>query len=194
MANSGLRIPFITREEWTEETLDVWTVMARNDEEREEGRKNGSKMNLLNVLAHHPGMAVPYLEFGKALFQIRIPLRLREIAVLRLSHLSNSEYEWFQHVSIGKFAGLTDDEIEAIRIGEPPAAWGELECLMMEAVDELEGENTLSDAMWDKLSQHLDRQQVMEFLFMISYYKMTAWILNAVGVPLDDMPQGRPPV
>lgn len=188
------RIPYIKREEWTDGALDVFTVMARSEEEREDARKNGTKMNMLNVLAHYPEISVPYLEIGKVLFNINVSMRLREIAVLRLAKLSDSEYEWFQHVAIGKHVGLTDADIEAIRVGQPADDWSELDGLVMEAVEELESINTISDSLWEKMSAHFDRQQMFEFIFMISSYKMTAWILNAIEIPLDDTPQGKPPV
>ncbi len=194
MTTTPQRVPFITREEWTEGAIEVFTMMERDPAAREKARENGSTMNMINVLAHHPRIAIPFLEMGKALFLIDLPMRLREIAVLRLAHLSNSAYEWFQHVAIGKYAGLTDADIEAIKAGKPAADWSELDGLVMEAVDELESIDTLSDDLWARLGKHFDRQLMMEFLFMISSYKMTAWVLNAMGVPLDAAPQGRPPV
>lgn len=194
MQNKQPRIPYIKREEWTDGARDVFTVMARSEEEREEARKNGTKMNMLNVLAHFPRISVPYLEIGKVLFDINVSLRLREIAVLRLAHLSHSEYEWFQHVAIGKHVGLTDADIEAIQAGKPREEWSEIDALVMAAVDELEETDTISDALWERMSSHFDRQQMFEFIFMISSYKMTAWILNAIGIPLDETPQGKPPV
>jgi len=194
MQNKQPRIPYIKREEWTEGARDVFTVMARSEEERAEARKNGSKMNMLNVLAHNPKISVPYLELGKVLFDINVSMRSREIAVLRLAYLSNSEYEWFQHVAIGKHVGLTDADVEAIRTGQPGDGWSELDGLVMGAVDELEENNTISDLLWERMSRHFDRQQMFEFLFMISSYKMTAWVLNALEIPLDETPQGKPPV
>lgn len=194
MQNREPRIPYIKREEWTEGARDVFTVMARSEEERAEARKNGSKMNMLNVLAHYPRISVPYLEIGKVLFDINVSMRSREIAVLRLAYLSNSEYEWFQHVAIGKHVGLTDADIDAIRTGRSGDDWSELDGLVMEAVDELEENNTIGDLLWEKMSRHFDRQQMFEFLFMISSYKMTAWVLNALEIPLDETPQGKPPV
>ena len=194
MSKTQQRIPFIKREEWTDGAIEVFTMMERDEAKREEARKNGSTMNMINVLAHHPKIAIPFLEMGKALFLIKLSMRLREIAVLRLAHLSNSEYEWFQHVAIGKNVGLTDADIEAIKAGKPADDWSEIDGLVMQTVDELEQTDTIGDELWAKLSKHFDQQVMFEFVFMISSYKMTAWVLNAMAVPLDETPQGRPPV
>lgn len=194
MKDEKPRIPYIKREEWTDGAIDVFTIMARSEEEREYAREHGSTMNLLNVLAHHPGISVPFLEMAKALFGIELSMRLREIAVLRLAHLSNCEYEWFQHVAIGKFVGLTDADIEATQTGEPADHWSEIDGLVMAAVDELEASNTIGDSLWESLAEHFDQKLMFEFLFMISSYKMTAWVVNAMAIPLDEAPQGKPPV
>lgn len=194
MKDQEPRIPYIKREEWTSGAIDVFTIMARSEEERESARKHGSTMNLINVLAHHPGISIPFLELAKALFGIELSMRLREIAVLRLAHLSHCEYEWFQHVAIGKFVGLTDADIEAARTGKPADDWNEIDGLVMTAVDELEESNTISDSLWKRLARHFDQKLMFEFIFMISSYKMTAWVVNAMSIPLDEAPQGKPPV
>lgn len=194
MSKRQSRIPYITREEWTDGSMQVFTTMARSEEEREIARKEGHKMNMINVFAHFPKLAVPYLELGKDLFQISVPMRLREIAVLRLSHLSNSGYEWFQHEAIGRFVGLVDEDFEAIKQGTQREEWSEIDGLVMEAAEELHKTDTISDALWGKLGSHFNREQMFEFVIMISYYKMTAWLLNALDIPPDETPQGRPPV
>lgn len=185
MSKSKPRIPFIARDEWTDEAIEVFTSMERDEAGKERARKEGSKMNIIKVLAHYPRAVLPYLEMNKVLFDLKFSMRIREIAVLRLSHLSNSEYEWFQHVEIGKRAGLTDADIEAIKAGKPADDWEEIDGLVMKAVDELETSNTISDALWEKLTSHFDRDQMFELLFVIGAYKMTAWILNAMKIPVE---------
>jgi alkylhydroperoxidase family enzyme len=160
--------------------------MERDEAAREASRKNGSKMNIINTIAHYPRLAVPYLQMNKGLFDLKLPMRLREIAVLRLAHLSDSKYEWFQHVAIGKRFGLTDRDIEAIKAGKPADDWSEIDRLAMEAIDELEKTNTIGDALWEKLARNFDRELLFELLFIAGAYKMTAWILNALGVEIEE--------
>lgn len=180
------RVPYITREEWTDATLDVFAGMERSPEDQERARKEGSKMNIINVLAHNPRIVVPYLDMNKVLFQLAISMREREIAVLRLAHLCDSEYEWFQHVAIGKRAGLDDADIEAIQVGSPLASWSDRDAVVMAVVDELQSTETVSDELWQRLAEHFDREQIFELLFVIGAYKMTAWILNPLKVPPED--------
>ena len=53
------------------------------------------------------------------LFSSTLPPRLRELAILRVAHRTDSEYEWGQHVKIGLREGLTEDEIAGVRAARP---------------------------------------------------------------------------
>jgi alkylhydroperoxidase family enzyme len=176
------RIPLITREQWTDPARDVFAVM-----DGQEAWENGSRFNIVNILAHHPAVAVPFMQFNKSLlFNTTLAPRLREMAVLRVAHLSHCEYEWVQHVRIGTSIGLTLEDVEAIRAGVPLAHWSELDGLVVKAVDELEKQSTLSDTLWASLAKYLDQKLLLELLWIIGGYKASAWIFNAVRVPLED--------
>jgi 4-carboxymuconolactone decarboxylase len=176
------RIPLITREQWTDPARDVFAVM-----DGQEAWDNGSRFNIVNIIAHHPAVAVPFMQFNKSLlFNTTLAPRLREMAVLRVAHLSHCEYEWVQHVRIGTSIGLTLEDVEAIRTGVPLAHWSELDGLVVKAVDELESQSTLSDALWASLAKYLDQKLLLELLWIIGGYKASAWIFNAVRVPLED--------
>jgi 4-carboxymuconolactone decarboxylase len=47
---------------------------------------------------------------------------LREIAILRVGHLSQSRYEVFHHEGLGRQLGLGDAQIAAIARGQPDSA------------------------------------------------------------------------
>lgn len=176
------RIPLIKREEWTDGARDVFAVMDGQD-----AWDNGSRFNIVNILAHHPAVAVPFMQFNKSLlFNTRLSPRVREIVVLRVAHLSHCEYEWVQHVRIGTSIGLSAEDLDAIKAGEPLTEWSELDGLAMKAVDQLESKDTISDTVWAGLARHLDQPMLLELLWIISGYKASAWIFNAVRVPLEE--------
>jgi alkylhydroperoxidase family enzyme len=180
------RIPYITRDEWTEDTIKVFTSMERDEAGKARASREGSRMNIINVLALYPRAVLPYLDMNKVLFEVSIGMRLREIIVLRVAHLSQNEYEWFQHLEIGKRAGLTSSDIDAIQKGSPASDWSVQDGLVMDAVTEMEKTNNISDALWKKLADQFDREQLFDLLFVIGAYKMTAWIMNAIQLPPED--------
>lgn len=139
--------------------------------------------NLLATLVRHPKLTRSFLRFNNHLmFSSPLPDRLRELAVLRVAHRRNCEYEWRHHVRMGGEAGLSDDVIEGVQRGE---AVDELDRAVLAAVDELEDKSEISDATWATLSEHLDERQRMDLVFTIGCYGALAMAINTFGVQPD---------
>lgn len=139
--------------------------------------------NLVSTLVRHPKLAKAFLRFNfHLLYGSTLPARLRELAVLRLAHLTNCEYEWRHHVGMGREAGLTDDVIDGIIGGD---AADELDRAVLAAVDELHGGSIVSDPTWTTLSTHLDEHQLMDLVFTIGCYGALAMAINTFGVEPD---------
>src|SRR5690606_22037398 len=49
----------------------------------------------------------------------RLPRRDTELVILRVASRAGSEYEWTQHAAMGRRAGLTDAQVEALREDDP---------------------------------------------------------------------------
>lgn len=161
-----------------------------NDEQRELLQKNamrGSAPNIFRTLAHHEKLAKRWMVFGAhILSKSTLSPRDREIAILRTGWLAGSDYEWGQHVIIGQDAGLSMDEIEAIRQGADYGSWNDHERMILRACDELHENVVLTDDTWDGLAATYSTQQMMDLIFTIGQYRMLAGALNSLGVPLDD--------
>jgi alkylhydroperoxidase family enzyme len=159
----------------------------------------GSPMGMLNIfrtLAHHPGLMKRWLVFGNhVLGKSTLPARERELVILRIGWLCRAEYEWAQHVVIGKREGLTDDEIRKIGEGPEAPGWSALDRVLLRATDELHGDACVSDATWAELAKHLNSQQLMDVVFTVGNYNLVSMALNSLGVQLDPglsgFPKGR---
>jgi len=139
--------------------------------------------NLVATLVRHPKLTRAFLRFNfHLLYGSTLPARLRELAVLRVAHLTKCEYEWQHHVGMGREAGLSDDVIAGIERGE---LTDELDRAVMAAVDELQHESVVSDATWTALSAHLDERQLMDLVFTIGCYGSLAMAINTFGVEPD---------
>ena len=114
-----------------------------------------------------------------------LPPREREIAILRIGWLCQAEYEWGQHVVIGKEVGLTSEEIERIKIGSE-ANWSEHDSLLIKAADELHGDAFVTDETWSALKKTYSDQQMMDLVFTCGQYNLVSMALNSFGVQLDD--------
>jgi 4-carboxymuconolactone decarboxylase len=140
-------------------------------------------LNIFATLAHYPKLLKRWLVFGNhVLFKSRIAARERELLILRTGWLCRAEYEWGQHVAIGKEAGLTDEEIHAIAIGPDAPSWNALDASLLRAADDLHREQCLSDATWQALSADLDLKQMMDVIFTVGQYTLVSMALNSLGV------------
>lgn len=147
---------------------------------------DGPVLNIFRTLAHHPKLMKRWLVFGNhVLAKSSLGPREREIAILRVGWLCRAEYEWGQHVAIGKQAGLSDEEIERIAEGPEAAGWNALDRAILKATDELHGDSFVSDATWQALAEHFDTQQLMDLIFTVGQYHLVSMALNSLGVQPD---------
>ncbi|MDA2893695.1 carboxymuconolactone decarboxylase family protein [Mycolicibacterium sp. BiH015] len=139
--------------------------------------------NLVATLLRHPKLTRAFLRFNfHLLYGSTVPARVRELAVLRVAHLTNCEYEWRHHVDMGREAGLSDDDIAGIERGELS---DDLDRAVLSAVDELHQDSVVSDPTWSVLAEHFDEHQLMDFVFTIGCYGSLAMAINTFGVEPD---------
>jgi alkylhydroperoxidase family enzyme len=120
------------------------------------------------------------------LFKSTLSPRDREIVILRIGWLCQAEYEWGQHVIIGKDVGMTDEEIASIKEGASASVWNEHESLLINATDELHTDAFISDETWNGLAKNYSDQQMMDLVFAVGQYNLVSMALNTFGVQLDD--------
>ena len=65
-------------------------------------------LNVFRMMANAPASFRPWVEFAfSILAKSAFDARKREIAVLRVAHVTRASYEWFQHVIVAKRVGVT---------------------------------------------------------------------------------------
>nr|MDT0526248.1 carboxymuconolactone decarboxylase family protein [Streptomyces sp. DSM 41633] len=57
-----------------------------------------------------------------------------------------------------------------------------LDQLVLDSVDELDGQSEISDGTWTALSEHLDERQRMDLVFTIGGYGLMAMAYNTFGI------------
>jgi alkylhydroperoxidase family enzyme len=151
---------------------------------RDPSRPKG--LNALGTLARHPHLMRAYHEFaGHVLFGTTLSVRQRELAVLRVASLRQSEYEWRQHAVLAGDAGISDDEVGRVADGPDAPGWSPFERALLGAVDELVAGADISDGTWRVLAEGLDEQQLMDLVFTVGAYDVLAMAFRTFRVPLD---------
>jgi alkylhydroperoxidase family enzyme len=126
------------------------------------------------------------------LFKSTISPRERELLILRTGWNCRAEYEWGQHVLIGKQVGITDDEIDRITRGPDAPGWDPFDATLLRAADELHRDSRIGDATWSALGARYDTQQMIDVVFAVGQYTMVSMALNSLEVQLDEGIEGFP--
>jgi alkylhydroperoxidase family enzyme len=151
----------------------------------EPGRARPSS-NILGVFSWHPALAKGFFTFNNHLFHSTLSARERELVTVRTGWLCRGEYEWAQHVRTAKSAGLSEEEIDAISAEGPDwPGWEPRDAILLQAADELVTDRMIGDETWKQLSEHFDRQQVMDMVFTVGAYDLLAMAMNTFGLQLD---------
>ncbi len=151
----------------------------------------GNVANIFRTLANHESLAKRWMVFANhILFKSTLSARDREIAILRIGWLCQAEYEWGQHVIIGRAAGLSDEEINSIKNGASESCWSGHERLIIDATDELHNDAFISNETWTGLKKTYSDQQMMDLVFTVGQYNLVSMALNTFGVQLDDDIEG----
>lgn len=141
--------------------------------------------NIFSTLARHPALFRAFARFGGYLLGAgTLPVRSRELLILRTGVNCRSDYEWGQHVRLSELLGIPRDEIDAVAHG--PDAFEGLDALMLRAADELHAGARISDATWEGLAAELSEEQLIELPVLVGQYHLVAFALNSLGVELDE--------
>lgn len=180
-AAPGPRIPNLPRAEWTDPAREVFAFWGEPNAWEE-----GSKTNIMMVMANHPDLGKVYNAWGKHfLMNNTLALRQLELLILRVAWRVKSAYEWHNHVGYGLNAGLSLEEIAAIREAPEAGKWDDLDLQVLRATDELIDSGRIGDATWAALIKHYDKRQMMDLVFSIGHYVMTSWALSTFDVGLE---------
>jgi alkylhydroperoxidase family enzyme len=145
-------------------------------------------LNIFRVMAHNPRMLRDWLRMASPLLTGSLSLepRLREIAILRVAQNAGSEYEFGQHISIARTAGLTDEEMAALQEYESSEAFSELERALIRYVDAVSQFAADASDRARELKRWLSDREVVELSFVIGHWTMLACVLVPLEVELDE--------
>lgn len=134
---------------------------------------------LFRTLARSPRVFQRLLA-GNLLDAGPLPLRQRELVILRVCALNGCEYEWGVHVRFfAEQASLTPAEVAATVHGDG-ADWSEADGALLAAVEQLDRSTRLDDAAWAALHRHFDEAQVLEVLALTGFYRTVSLHANTL--------------
>jgi alkylhydroperoxidase family enzyme len=152
-------------------------------------------LNVFRMVARTPESFRPFMRLGGSLLGYeRIDARIRELAILRVAHVTQALYEWTQHEQLGRNVGLTDAEIEAAK-SEGVEGLGPEEALAWRVADEITRDVRLSDETLAELLERYDPEQACSLILCVSYYNMVSRFLESTRVEIEpeELLEGQTP-
>jgi alkylhydroperoxidase family enzyme len=114
-----------------------------------------------------------------------LPLRDRELAILRIGWLAQAPYEWNAHVDMAKrLTNITPEEIERTIIGSSAPGWSAHDAAVLRAVEEMISDSMITDETWAVLIQTFDEPQLLEFPILVGQYLGIAFLQNSIRARL----------
>ena len=117
-----------------------------------------------------------------------LPMRQRELVILRVTANNDCEYEWGVHVAaFGAHVGFADAEFRATRHSDHRATcWDTQESLLIEVVDELCASGTLADRLLQQFQAAFSNEQQLEVLALCGNYHTISFVANVSRLPGED--------
>jgi 4-carboxymuconolactone decarboxylase len=114
-----------------------------------------------------------------------IEARERELAILRVGWLCRAPFEWGQHVQASKRYGLTEEDTARVTQGSSAPGWSEHDAAILKAVEELLGDQMISDETWNVLARSWGERQLIEFPALVGQYVSIAYFHNSLRLRLE---------
>ncbi|MBM4265644.1 MAG: carboxymuconolactone decarboxylase family protein [Deltaproteobacteria bacterium] len=168
------RIPYPDLDEAHERIRKIWEGLP-------------IKLNVFRILLHAERNVEPLLRLGGTILARQdLAGNLRELAILRVAHLSKAPYEWVQHVPIALQTGCTQAQVDALERGDVSAAcFDGKERAVLTFTDEVVKDVRPSDQALQALEQHLSSREVVELTIAIGFYMLMARVMEVTGIEVE---------
>jgi alkylhydroperoxidase family enzyme len=145
-------------------------------------------VHLFRATFNHPPIGRIVGEVVQALVLSSVlDARTREVAILRVGWRIGSVYEWSNHVPIARRAGMSDQEIVAVREPEPATdVLNEKDLCAIAVVDEVLEDISVTPETLATTRQLIgDDRAVLELLTIPGLYRTIGTVLLTAQIPLE---------
>jgi len=190
-----MRLPVLSSDEMTDEQRDLYREILGGP--RGQGPRAvplasgaGGLAGPFNAMLYAPPVGHALQGLGVAIrFGTELAPRIRELAILVVAQAWDSAYERASHEPIGRDAGLTGEEIEALRTGADPGFTEKDEQVAYAVVRALTSPDAdLDDEQYDTAIDVLGQQALVELSSLVGYYATLALQLRIFRVPAPSSP------
>jgi 4-carboxymuconolactone decarboxylase len=147
------------------------------------------QLNISRMLAGSPSMFRPLTRvFSAYLSDGLLTDTMREIAILRVGHLCNSDYEVINHNRVARLIEMSEARIEALAPGGDQALFTPEERAILKFVDEVVEDGGASRAAFDAVAEFMSTAEMIELTIVIGVYTMVSQFCATFEIELEEVP------
>jgi 4-carboxymuconolactone decarboxylase len=150
------------------------------------------QLNISRMLAGSPSMFRPLTRvFSAYLSDGLLDDVTREIAIMRVGHLCNSEYEVINHERVARLIGFSEERIAALVPGHDQGVFTAEEQVVLTFVDEVVKNGGASQTSFDRLAEFMSPAEMIELTVVIGVYTMVSQICATFDIEPEETPIGN---
>lgn len=142
--------------------------------------------NIFLALANAPEILDGFLTYANAVRGAKLSPRLRELAILVVGHVTESEYEIAHHHSHALKAGVSEEQYAAVPEFESSSLFNDEERAVMAFAKDSTRNVDVSEQTWNRASRHLSEREMVELAVTVAWYNSGVRIMGALGIDLED--------
>jgi 4-carboxymuconolactone decarboxylase len=151
---------------------------------------NGAQtLNAFKVCLNNPELCRAWTPFTSAVGRT-LPLRDRELLILRTAWLCGNDYTWAIHSQAARRGGFSDADIQRITEGPGAPQWQADDRMLLEIADALYAERLIPDAGWAALAKRYSPAQMMDAIFTVGQYTMISMLVRSGGIQQESGKSG----
>jgi alkylhydroperoxidase family enzyme len=174
------RVPLIQEQEHPEFAALIEKFRA--------GRR-GRLINIYRMLLNAPPLAESWFNHSNTVrWGTTLSGRLREIVIIRVGHLTKSEYVLRQHVpSLALADGVSLEECDALADWRASKHFSESERAVLAYADTMTRDIAVPEPVFAEVKRHFNAREIVEITVLIGTYNMNARVLRALELDLEPL-------
>lgn len=149
--------------------------------------ERGSVLHLYRMLLHSPPVAEGWLSLLTAIRQqCELADDIRELVIMRIAALNNAAYEADQHAPIALAAGLSAEQLDALRTDDPTPWFDEQQSAVIALTDAMTKDIHVADDVMDRIAKFFDERGTVELVTTVAAYNMVSRFIVALDIQSND--------
>ena len=155
--------------------------------ERFRAGRRGKLINIYRMLLNAPPLAESWFNHSNTVrWKTTLPGRLREIVIIRMGHVTKSQYVLRQHVpSLAVADGLSLEECDELADWRASKFFSASERAALAYADIMTREIVVPDPVFAEVDRHFNARQIVELTVLVGTYNMNARVLQALQLDLE---------